>query len=315
MWVTEMFMRREVTLKISEETIAIVLTHILEYMTNFFIKNGFKWLLPVILTPVTDPLWPEPSGSEISSIEVQVYGKKLKLMHSMILHKQVAIALGLKKIFIISPNIRIEPPSKASTGKHAFEFTQLDFEIEGAKMSDVMNLVEELYVGLIKHLKKKCGDIFETIGRELRIPSKPFKVYKYGELKELYGDAWEEALSKESKNPVWVVSIPREFYDREDPENEGVWYNYDLILPEGYGEVLSGGEREYVWERIRDKMLRSNLNPELFGKYTEMARKGLLRPSAGAGIGVERLLRYILGRQHVREVQIFKRIPGEIPTL
>jgi len=268
--------------RISEDKIAFVLTLILEYMTNFFIKKGFKWLLPVILTPITDPLWPEPSGREIYPIEVQVYGKKLKLMHSMILHKQVAIALGLGKIFVISPNIRIESPLKASTGKHAFEFNQFDFEIERATMNDVMGLVEELYVGLIKFLNRECGDIFERIDRDLRIPTKPFKVYEFYELNELYGDNWEEVISKESRDPVWVISIPREFYDRQDPDNEKIWYNYDLILPEGYGEVLSGGEREHLWKRIYKKMVKSNLNPDLFGKYTEMAKEGLLRPSAGA---------------------------------
>ena len=313
--VKNMEVRPEISMRLSEETVAIVLTHLLRYMTSFFLRNRFKWLLPVILTPITDPLWPEPSGSDIFPLEVEVYGKKLKLMHSMILHKQVAIAMGLKRIFVISPNIRIEPSSKAVTGKHAFEFTQLDFEIEEARMKDVMSLVEELFVGLIKYLKKECADIFEEIGRELKVPSTPFKVYKYSVLKEIYGDSWEETLSKESDDPFWVISIPREFYDREDPEKEGVWYNYDLILPEGFGEVLSGGEREYDWERIRDKMLKSNLRPELFGGYIEMAKKGLLKPSAGAGIGVERLLRYLLGSPHIRDVQIFKRIPGEVPTL
>lgn len=290
-------------------------TETLSYLTRYFLKNKFKWLLPVILSPVTDPLWPDPRSSGIKPLSVRIYGNEMKLMHSMILHKQVAIALGLKRVFILSPNIRVEPPEKISTGRHAFEFTQLDFEIENATLDYILRFVEDLFVSLIAHIKKNCVEELEILGRDLRVPRRPFRKYYYTDLVEEHGESWEEIISEENRDPVWVLSIPREFYDREDPQRPGLYRNYDLILPEGFGEVLSGGEREYQWERIKKRMLKDGLKPEDYGLYYDLACKNLLRPSAGAGIGIERLVRFIAGLRHIRDVQLFERIPGIIPKI
>jgi asparaginyl-tRNA synthetase len=85
-------------------------------------------------------------------------------------------------------------------------------------------------------------------------------------------------------------------------------------LPEGYGEVLSGGEREHKYERIikRVKELeKEGRDYSMFKDYLEVAKMGLLKPSAGGGIGVERMLRFLCGKKHIREIQLFPRIPGE----
>ncbi|MEM2017536.1 MAG: amino acid--tRNA ligase-related protein, partial [Nitrososphaerota archaeon] len=121
-------------------------------------------------------------------------------------------------------------------------------------------------------------------------------------------------ISKTSEDPVWVTDIPREFYDYQDFET-GEWRNYDLILPEGYGEVLSGAEREYEYEKLLKKITRDGLRKEDYRIILDLAEKKLLKPSAGAGIGVERFIRYICGLKHVGEVQPFPRIPGIVPDL
>uniref|UniRef100_UPI0026306138 amino acid--tRNA ligase-related protein n=1 Tax=Thermococcus sp. TaxID=35749 RepID=UPI0026306138 len=125
------------------------------------------------------------------------------------------------------------------------------------------------------------------------------------EIREEFGS--EDEASRALKGPFWITGIPREFYDREI---EGIWRNYDLYLPEGYGEVSSGGEREWEYERILAKISSSGLSEEAFRPYLDVAKAGLLRPSAGAGIGVERLIRYMVGAKHIAEVQPFPRIPG-----
>ncbi|RLF03791.1 MAG: asparagine synthetase, partial [Thermoprotei archaeon] len=109
------------------------------------------------------------------------------------------------------------------------------------------------------------------------------------------------------------VNIPREFYDYEDFET-GRWDNYDLYLP-GLGEVLSGARREWEYDKIVRKMERDGVRKENYALLLKLAREGKLRPTAGAGIGVERLVAWIVGARHVAEVQPFPRIPGIVYEL
>lgn len=289
------------------EPIMRVQTKVVQYMTEYFIKKGFKWLLPVMLSSITDPLWPDPAAAKMKAPEIEAYGSRLKLMHSMILHKQFAIGMGLEKIFILSPNIRLEDRDR-DDGRHSYEFTQLDFEIAHASMDDVMGLMEELIVGLFDHIRPEMKEI----GREIPEVKAPFKRFTMEEIEDLYGD--DEKASKAMREPFWIVDISREFYDREDPKKPGHFRNYDLIMPEGFGEVSSGGEREWQYDKIVKKLKDSGLSLEAFRPYLEVAKAGKLKPSAGAGIGVERIVRYIVGAKHVAEVQPFPRIPG-IPAV
>ncbi|MDV3103045.1 asparagine synthetase A [Thermococcus waiotapuensis] len=281
-----------------------VQTKAIDYMTGYLVERGFKWLLPVMLSPITDPLWPDPAGEALKPPEIEAYGSRLRLMHSMILHKQVAIAMGIDKLFILSPNIRLEG-READDGRHAYEFTQLDFEIAYASMEEVMSLIEELITGLFHELKLL---VWETFERELPKARRPFRRFTLEEVREEFGS--EEEASRALEEPFWITDIEREFYDREDPVRPGHFRNYDLYLPEGYGEVSSGGEREWEYGKILARIRSSGLSEESFRPYLEVAKAGLLRPSAGAGIGVERLVRYIVGARHIAEVQPFPRIPG-----
>jgi len=287
------------------EPVMEVQTKVVDYMTGYMVGKGFKWLLPVMLSSITDPLWPDPAAEEaLKPPEVEVYGEKLRLMHSMILHKQMAVAMGIDKLFILSPNIRLEGRS-ADDGRHAYEFTQLDFEMAHASMDDAMGLIEGLISGLFREMRDPVGEI---LGREVPKVKAPFKRFTLEEIKAEFGS--EEKASEEMEEPFWVTDIEREFYDREDPERPGHFRNYDLYLPEGYGEVSSGGEREWEYDVIVRKMKKAGISLDAFRPYLEVARAGLLRPSAGAGIGVERLVRYMVGAKHIAEVQPFPRIPG-----
>ncbi len=288
------------------ESIVEVQTKVIDYMTRYMVGKGFKWMLPVMLSSITDPLWPDPAAEDaLKPPEVEVYGSRLRLTHSMILHKQMAVAMGIDRLFILSPNVRLEGRD-ADDGRHAYEFTQLDFEIAGASMDDVMGLIEGLMSGLFKEAR--------SWGLEREVPKvRPsFKRFTLEEIKEEFGS--EDEASRLMKEPFWVTDIEREFYDREDPERPGHFRNYDLYLPEGYGEVSSGGEREWNYEVIVGKMKKAGISLDVFKPYLEVAKAGLLRPSAGAGIGVERLVRYMVGAKHIAEVQPFPRVPG-IPAV
>ena len=286
-------------------------TTIIKAMEDFMISKGFVQLMPIITSKITDPLGPDPGSSVVAFPKIRYYDMELVLTQSMILHKQLALLTGLEKIFIMSPNIRLENKLRKSTGKHLFEFTQMDFEIAYGSMKEVMSLTEDLVCEIISRVLRENGEELELLGRKLEVPPRPFKVYTTHELEEKYGKDWEALASLDHKYPFWAVCFKREFYDREDPEKPGHYRNYDLIYPEGFGEGLSGGEREWQYDRIISRIRRDGLDLSRFKEYLYVARRGLLIPSAGAGIGVERLVRFITGAKHVGDVQPFRRVPGE----
>jgi asparaginyl-tRNA synthetase len=289
-------------------------TEILRVMTSKLVERGFNWILPVMLAKSTDPLWPDSSASIEKRIEVEIYGENVKTMQSMIIHKRVLASLGPDKFFILSPNIRIENRERAKTGRHLYEFTQLEIEIANGKMEDVFKIFEDLIEASIIAVKEKFQEELKTLKRNLSVPETPFKVYERREMEEDYGKDWDEAVSEKSRNPIWVTDLPREFYDYED-EGTGTWRNFDLILPEGYGEVISGAEREYEYAKILKKIERDGLKKDEYKLLLSLAKDGRLKPSAGAGLGVERFIGYICGVKHVAEVQPFPRIPGIVPDL
>ena len=292
-----------------------VMTYTLKNLTSQFVNSGFQWLLPVALSQSTDPLWPDPGASIETRIEVDIYGKTVRTTASMIIHKLIATSFAYPKLFILSPNIRIEKPDRAKTGKHIYEFTQLDFEARSASSKDVMTFVEDVICSLLASLKRDMKDELAFLCRcdTLTFPHRPFKVYDRQELEAKYGADWEEGISNETSDPVWVTNIPREFYDFEDFKT-GKWDNYDLFLPQ-YGEVLSGSKREWEYKKILKKIERDRISKENYSLVLKLAKKGKLKPTAGGGIGMERLVGWISGVKHIAETQPFPRIPGTVHEL
>jgi asparaginyl-tRNA synthetase len=292
-----------------------VMTQTLRNLTSQLEKNGFQWLLPVTLSRCTDPLWPDPGASIEKRIEVDIYGKTVRTTASMIIHKLIASSTAYPKLFILSPNIRIEKAERAHTGKHVYEFTQLDFEVRNATSKDVINLVEDALCGLVLSVKHTLKDELTYLSRydTLKVPRKPFKIYDKQELETEYGLDWEAVLANEIADPVWVTNIPREFYDFEDPAT-GKWDNYDLFLPQ-YGEALSGSRREWEYDKILDKIERDKICKENYALLLKFAKQGKLKPCAGAGIGIERTVGWLTGVKHIAETQPFPRIPGTVNEL
>jgi asparaginyl-tRNA synthetase len=291
-----------------------VTTRLLGYLTEKFTSLGFEWSLPVIFSKCTDPLWPDPGASIEKRIEVEVYGETVRTTLSMIIHKLVASSLLHPKLFILSPNVRVERRERKSTGWHIYEFTQLDFEARSASSKDIMQLGEVILQGLVEDLNANCSQTLDSLrDGKLRIRTTPFEVFDREELVAEYGKEWESRLPLEIQDPVWVTDIPREFYDYQDLQTQK-WDNYDLFLP-GYGEVLSGARREWEYEKILTKMQRDEVAKENYALLLRLAREGRLMPSAGAGIGVERLVSWIVGARHIGEVQPFPKIPGTVYDL
>jgi asparaginyl-tRNA synthetase len=292
-----------------------IVTYTLGSLTTTYVNKGFQWLLPVALSQSTDPLWPDPGASIEKRIEVDIYGKPVRTMASMIIHKLIAASTAYPKLFFLSPNIRIEKSERGKTGKHIYEFTQLDFEVVDADSKDVFALVEEALCTLVKDLKKNMKDDLTSICRFDALPDlvAPFKVLDREDLEAKYGATWEADIASEITQPVWVTNIPREFYDFED-FSTGKWDNYDLFMPQ-FGEILSGAKREYEYDKITKKIERDDVRKENYALIIKMAKEGRLKPTAGAGIGIERLVGYLTGVKHIAECQPFPRVPGTVHEL
>ena len=270
----------------------------------------FDQILPVILSPVTDPL-----NHAVGMTEIDYYGDKVQLMKSMIFHKQITL-LTLDRIFCYSPNVRLEPLEAIHTGRHLSEFTQLDLEVKNGTRDQLIQVGEILVSEIVEEVFKRCEPEMRVFQRSKPLINLPFARLSYEEMMNKYGEFEdpETALSMDSSQPVWIIDFPidkREFYDREDLNRPGTLIDMDLIYPEGYGEALSGGEREYQYHRIIKRMKKAGSNPEDFKAYLEIVRKGV-SPSAGFGIGIERMTRWICGVERIEEVTLFPKCPGKI---
>ncbi len=279
---------------------------IIGFLRDFMEKKEFVELLPVIASPVTDPL-----SSPETTISFSVYGYSLQLTKSMIFHKQFAM-LAFDKICIFSPNFRIEKEDLWKSGRHLIEFTQLDLEVKEATREDVMKLGEEMLTEVITRVLDEAREEIQFFGRKLKVPSRPFKTVTYHWAYSMFGKDFEVELSRRADAPIWVLDFPeksREFYYRQG-ENPLYLRDFDLIYPEGYGEAISGGEREWRPEKIRERLRNKGIDQSLYYPYLIMLEQGI-PPSAGFGMGVERLTRFIAGLESIKYCRIFPKLPGK----
>ncbi len=286
---------------------------------EYLASTDFIELLPPIIGPVTDP-----GIRGAKQVSIDYYGHEYKIMSSAILYKQMAMA-SLERIFFFSPNIRLEPKETVETRRHLCEFIQVDIEIAKASYDDAMSTAE----GLLYYVCKKVNELHESdltdLGRTLRVPKRPFKRFTHHEVVDLLKSKgftvdyrseipWgqEEALSAMFKAPFFIYDYPRSargFYDLEDPERPGILRDFDLIYPEGFGEAVSGAEREYRYDRVVSRIEAGGGSTADYGWYLDMLQYGI-PPSAGFGIGIERLTRYVCGLASIWEARPYPKVSG-----
>jgi len=287
--------------------------------------RGFTELLPPLIGPVTDP-----GGRGAKALDVDYYGHRYKLMTSAILYKQAALR-GFDKLFYIAPNIRVEPPETAGTGRHLVEFHQIDAEIAGASRDDAMDIAAGLLGYVTERIWDARPDLLVDLGRDARdfvgLRAGGFPVLPHAaavdrlnaegvaqnEAGEI-GWAGEELLSRRADRPFFIVDYPkgsRGFYDRVDPDRPDVLRNFDLIAHGGYGELVSGSEREYRYGAIVTRIREGGENPAKYDWYLRMVREGI-PASAGFGMGVQRLVRFLTGLSALWQVSAFPKLPGMV---
>jgi|UniRef100_A0A7V3RFC8 asparaginyl-tRNA synthetase len=296
----------EESLKTKKEVLEVS-SELISATGQFLRREGFIELLPVMISPITDPL-----NHSVMDASIDYYGGKYSLTKSMIFHKQLAIRVH-PKIFIFSPNIRLETEEKGETGRHLIEFTQLDLEVKDAKRDDILDLIERMLVSTFEDIDEKYGEIVRSMNPKFAIPKTPFERVKYLDGYEEYGKDFENILSKKATQPFWLIDIPideREFYDKRDG-NKNVLTDMDLIYPYGFGEALSGGEREFDYDKIISRMKYKGTSEEGLKWYLDEVKKGI-PPSAGCGIGIERLTRFICNLKSVSQARLFAKLPGRL---
>ncbi|WP_346779978.1 asparagine synthetase A [Streptomyces sp. S3(2020)] len=281
-------------------------------------EAGFVEMCAPIIGPVTDP-----GVRGAKQVDIDYYGRRYKLMTSAILYKQASLH-AFDKIFCIAPNVRLEPPETADTGRHLAEFHQIDVEAAGHTREEIMRVAQGIVVTAVREAATTMGEELARLGRDMSrfqdVLAGPFDVMSHADaVARVAGDphaeiAWadEARLSRETVRPFFVTDYPkgsRGFYDRESRENPGVLRNFDLLLPEGYGEIASGSEREHEYQRIVTRMRETGENPAKYGWYLDMARGGI-PASAGFGIGLERLTRYVTGVESVWQASAYPKLPG-----
>ena len=249
---------------------------------------------------------------------VDYFGKKAYLSQSAQFYEEAALA-ALEKVWIYQPAFRAE---KSRTSKHLTEFWMLEAEQAFAEQSDNMSLQEELLAFIVRRVVENRSEELKLLGRTLCIPSVPFERISYDEVRDLSEKqgvpfAWGEDVPTEAERlvslahraPFFITDYPlsaRSFYHMTYADRPKVTKSADLIAPEGYGELATGGQRIASYQMLMDRIKSQDLPAEAFGWYLELRKYGMPEHS-GFGMGVERVTRWLAGLKHIRAASLFPR--------
>jgi asparaginyl-tRNA synthetase len=234
-----------------------------------------------------------------------------------------ATAAALGKVYTFGPTFRAE---KSKTRRHLTEFWMLEPEASFAHLEDMMQLAEGLVSAVAQGVAKNRTRELAVLQRDPEKLAKiapPFPRITYEEAIDVlqkagnpakFGDDFggdeETIISKRFEKPVMIHHYPtamKAFYMAEDPARPELALNFDMVAPEGYGEIIGGGERQASYETLLQRIREHNLPEESFQWYLDLRRYGSV-PHAGFGLGLERTVAWICGTEHIREVIPFPRM-------
>jgi len=283
---------------------------------KFFDDRGFTLLDAPILTPSS-------CEGTTSLFETDYFeDTKAFLSQSGQLYMEAG-AMAFGKVYCCGPTFRAE---KSKTRRHLTEFWMIEPEIAFGDLETVMDLAEALIMAIVQSALKTCQTELQVVGRDMARLEKvrpPFYVISYDEalgiLKEAgeavpwgedFGGGHETIISNHFDKPVLIHRYPAEvkaFYMKNDPQRQEVALCVDMLAPEGYGEVIGGGQREDDAVTLQEKINKAGLPAKDFKWYLELRRYGSV-PHAGFGLGIERMVAWLCGLDHVRETIPFPRL-------
>ena len=232
-----------------------------------------------------------------------------------------ASMFGLENIFTVAPSFRAE---KSRTRRHLTEFWHAEVEAAWTHNHQMMEFEEGMIVYIIKKVLEKNRSELEQLDRDISVLENikaPFDKMKYEEVIDklnsmgfdlAWGDDFgykeEKALTQDLKSPVYITNFPREkgFYHRPDPSDPKSLVCHDLLAPEGYGEIIGGGERVWSPDELVERIREEGLEPESYGWYLDIRKFGSV-PHSGFGLGLDRTVSWICGSDHIKHVIPFPR--------
>ncbi|MDA4122256.1 MAG: aspartate--tRNA(Asn) ligase [Thaumarchaeota archaeon] len=249
---------------------------------------------------------------------VEYFGKKVYLSQSAQFYEEASLA-ALEKVWIYQPAFRAE---KSRTPKHLTEFWMVEAEQAFADQSDNMRLQEGLLAFVAGRVAEKRKEELKILGRTIFPPSVPFDRISYDEVRDFaekqglpfeWGEdvptEVERLISLAHDQPFFITDYPlaaRSFYHMTYADRPKVTKSADLIAPEGFGELATGGQRIASYEMLMERIKSQELPPEGFGWYLDLRKYGMPE-HAGFGMGVERVTRWLGGLKHIRAASLFPR--------
>jgi len=253
---------------------------------------------------------------------VDYFGRKdVYLTQSWQLYAE-ALIYTLGKIYTIAPSFRAE---KSRTRRHLAEYWHLEVEEPWTDLWGIMKVGDELVTHICHRVAEEMPRELKSLGRdpkELLRLEPPYPRITYDEALEIlrkdgieleWGDdfGWreEEPLTRHFDTPFWVTHFPigvKAFYHKPDPKRPEVTLSADMLAPEGYGEIIGGGQRIDDYDELLTRIVEEGLNPEDYSWYLDLRKWGSV-PHSGFGLGVERLIMWICHLDHIRDAIPFPR--------
>ena len=234
-----------------------------------------------------------------------------------------ATAMALGKVYTFGPAFRAE---KSKTRRHLTEFWMLEPEAAYVELDEVMALSEGLVSAIVQSVVKNKSRELETLKRDvskLENVKPPFPRISYEEAVAVlnkhgnpakFGDDFggdeETIISSAFDRPVMVHRYPaaiKAFYMQPDAQRPDLALAFDMLAPEGYGEIIGGSQRIHDYDLLVKRLREHNLPEEAFQWYLDLRRYGSV-PHSGFGLGLERTVAWICGTEHIREVIPFPRM-------
>ena len=309
--------RRHLWIRAERQTAILRVRHeIINAVRDFFNDQGFILADTPIFTPAacegTTTLFP-----------VQYFeDEKAYLTQSGQLYNE-ANAMALGKVYAFGPTFRAE---KSKTRRHLTEFWMVEPEMAYADLDDVIALAEGLITSVVARVLDRRQRELKTLERDtskLENVKAPFPRLKYDEAAKILldkglpfqvggdlGGTDETVLSEQFDRPVAVTHYPaaiKAFYMKPDPADPDKALCVDVLAPEGYGEIIGGGQRLDDLDLLLQRIKEHDLPQESFEWYLDLRRYGSV-PHGGFGMGIERCVSWICGLEHVRETIPYPRM-------
>jgi len=258
--------------------------------------------------------------------ETEYFDERAYLTQSGQLYAEAG-AMALGRVYSFGPTFRSE---KSKTRRHLTEFWMVEPEAAFFDLAQDMELAERLVVHIVGTVLEHHRADLEHLERDINALEKvqlPFPRISYDEAVELlrksnvpfhwgddFGGDEETVISQSFDRPVMIHRYPavmKAFYMKNDPMRPEVALCVDMLAPEGYGEIVGGGQREDDFTHLHEKIIAHGLAVEPFKWYLDLRKFGSV-PHAGFGLGLERTVAWICGLKHVRETIPFPRLMDRI---